>query len=183
MKRPEEAMAQMQRALELDPFNGLWKAWHAWELEIVGRYDESFDEWHKALKTSSGLQYVHGSLAFLLIRKGMYEESLAEWKAYYAGDSEIQEALTQGHSQSGYRGAVRRAAETLAARARNAYVIPIDAATLYVMAGDEAQALAWLEKGFEMRDPNMVYVNRYLEFESLHNTPRFQEIVRRMKLP
>jgi hypothetical protein len=50
----------------------------------------------------------------------MYEESLAEMKASYSsiGDREVEEALTQGYEQSGYRGAMRSAADLLAARAR-----------------------------------------------------------------
>ena len=51
------------------------------------------------------------------------------------------------------------------------------------MAGEEAQALAWLEKGLEVRDPNMPFVRLYPSFETLRNTPRFQDLLRRMNLP
>jgi hypothetical protein len=51
------------------------------------------------------------------------------------------------------------------------------------MAGEKAQALSWLEKGFEVRDPNMPYLNLYPEFETLRSGPRFQALLRRMKLP
>ena len=51
------------------------------------------------------------------------------------------------------------------------------------MAGDLAPALAWLEKGLEARDPNMVYVGVWREFETLHNTPGYRDILRRMNLP
>jgi Tfp pilus assembly protein PilF len=184
MKRPEEAMAQMQRALELDPFNALFQVWYVSDLESADRYDEAIVQIRKALRTSPGVPFfAHWMLSGYLFRKAMYEESLAEMKAYYAGDREMEEALTQGYAQSGYRGAMRRAADLLAARARKTYVLPSDVAGLYVMAGEKAQALAWLEKGFEVRDPNMPYVNVYQIFDSLHNTPRFQDLLRRMKLP
>jgi hypothetical protein len=54
---------------------------------------------------------------------------------------------------------------------------------LYVEAGEEAQALDWLEKGFEVRDPNMPYVNADSTFDTLRNTPRFQALLRRMNFP
>ena len=38
----------------------------------------------------------------------------------YAGDQELQEALDRGYAEGGYRAAMRRCAETLAARARSA---------------------------------------------------------------
>jgi len=183
MKRPEEAMAQIQRALELDPLNAFFQAFYGVDLEIAGRYDEAIAQSHKALRTSPELPFAHWGLSGTLFTKGLYEESLAETKACYAGDREMEEALTQGYAQSGYRGAMRRAANIRAARGRKTYVLPCDVATLYVWAGEKAQALEWLEKGFELRDPNMPYINVDPTFDTLRNTPRFQDLLRRMNFP
>jgi TolB-like protein/Tfp pilus assembly protein PilF len=183
MKRPEEGMAEIQRALELDPLNPFFPAIRASDLEFAGRYDEAIVQFRKALRTSPELPFAHWLLSGILFRKAMYEESLAEMKAYYAGDREMEEALTQGYAQSGYRGVMRRAADTLAARARKTYVGPIDVAALYVGAGESAQALAWLEKSLEVHDGNTLFVNVLAPFESLRNTPRFQALLRRMNFP
>jgi len=183
MKRPQEGMAEIQRALELDPLNGWFQAVHADDLMFAGRDDEAMVQYRKVLRTSSGLPWVHSALSVILLRKAKYGESLAEMKAYYAGDREMEEALTQGYAQSGYSGAMRRAADILAARARKTYVGPSEVAGLYVMAGEKAQALAWLEKGLEVRDPSMPQYSFDPVFETLRNTPRFQALVRRMNFP
>jgi len=183
MKRPEEAMAQIQRALELDPLNAFFQAFYAIDLHIPGRYDEAIAQFHKALRTSPELPFAHWELSCIFFTKGLYEESLAEVKAYYAGDREMEEALTQGYAQSGYRGAMRRAADIRAARSRKTYVLPCDVAMLYVWAGEKAQALAWLEKGLEVRDPNMPYVSVDPTYDTLRTTPRFQDLLRRMNFP
>jgi serine/threonine protein kinase/TolB-like protein len=183
VKRPEEAIPQIQRALELDPLNPLFPAQYATDLELAGRYDEAMAQSRKALRTSPENPFLHWELSSLLSRKAKYEESVAEMKAYYAGDREVQEALTQGYAQSGYRGAMKRAADTLAARGRKTYVLPCDVAALYLWAGEKDQALEWLEKAFEVRDPNLPFVNLMLVFESLRNDPRFQALLRRMNLP
>ena len=125
----------------------------------------------------------HWGLSISLFRKAKYEESLAEMKAVYAGDREMDEALTQGYAQSGYRGAMIRAADVLVARGRTTYVLPNDVASLYAIAGEKVQALEWLERGFEARDPNMPYLDLYPEFETLRSEPRFQALVRKMNLP
>ena len=183
MKRPEEGMAQIQRALELDPLNGWVQGVHSNDLVMVGRDDEAMVQCRKALRISSGFTFVHGWLAGILFRKAKYEESLAEMKAVYAGDREMEEALTQGNAQSGYRGAMRRAADLLAARARKTYVNPTEVAWLYVMAGEKAQALAWLEKGFEVHDFNLPGVGVLPDYDTLRSDPRFQDLLRRMNLP
>jgi serine/threonine protein kinase/tetratricopeptide (TPR) repeat protein len=183
MNRQEEAMAQMQRALELDPLNAAIQVHHAFLLESAGRYDEAIVQWRNMLRTSPQNAMAHGRLSNDLFRKAKYEESLAEMKAYYAGDQEMEGALTQEYAQSGYRSAMRRAADLLAARGRTGYTLPTDVAMLYALAGEKVQALDWLEKAFEARDPNMPYLNLYPEFEILHSDPRFQDLLRRMSLP
>jgi len=137
------------------------------------------------LRTSPENPGAHCGLADIFFHKAMYEEFLAEQKAYYSsiGDREVEEALTQGYAQSGFRGAMRRAADVRIARFRKRYVSPEEIATLYMYAGENAQALAWLEKGLEVRDPIMPYVNLYVVFETLHSDPRYQDLLRKMNLP
>jgi TolB-like protein/DNA-binding winged helix-turn-helix (wHTH) protein len=183
MKRSEEGMAEIQRALELDPLNAFFRAFYAVDLHIPGRYDEAIAQFHKALRTSPELPFAHWELSCIFFTKGLCEESLAEVKAYYAGDREMEEALTQGYEQSGYSGAMRRAADIRAARSRKTYVLPCDVAMLYVWAGEKAQALEWLKKGFEVRDPNMPYINVDPTYDRLRSDPRFQDLLRRMNFP
>ncbi|MFZ2054638.1 MAG: tetratricopeptide repeat protein [Candidatus Aminicenantales bacterium] len=185
MKRPEEAMAQMERALQLDPLNEVVQLHHAFLLLSAGRDDEANVQVRKLLRTSPQHPMAHWLLSGLLMRKAMYEESLAEMKASYSsiGDREVEEALTQGYAQSGYRGAMRRAADLLAARARKTYVPPFDTAVLYTIAGENAQAFEWLEKSLEERSPQMPYVDTYVELAPLRSYPRFQDLLRKMNLP
>ncbi len=185
MKRPEEAMAQMERALQLDPLNEWVHIHHAFLLESAGRDDEAIVQMRKLLRTSPQNPMAHWLLSVALWRKAKYEESLAEMKAAYSsmGDREVEEALTQGYVQSGYRGAMKRAADLLAARARKTYVSSFDTAVLYAIAGENDQAFEWLEKSLEGRDPNMPYVGAYVELAPLRSNPRFHELLRKMNLP
>jgi len=185
MKRPEEAMAEMERAMQLDPLNETFQLHHAFLLQSAGRDDEVIVEVRKLLRTSPQNPMLHEMLSVALMRKAMYEESLAEMKASYSliGDHEVVEALTQGYAQSGFRGAMRSAADLLAARARKTYVNSFQVALLYATAGENDQAFEWLEKSLEERSPHMPYVDAYVELTPLRSDPRFQELLRKMNLP
>jgi hypothetical protein len=128
---------------------------------------------------------LHGMLSVALWRKAMYEESLAEMKASYAaiGDREVEEALAQGYAQSGYQGAMRSAADLLAARAQKTYVSSMDIAMLYSIAGENDRAFERLEKSLEERSPHMPYLDAYVEFDPLRSYPRFQDLLRKINLP
>jgi serine/threonine-protein kinase len=185
MKRPEEAMAQMERALQLDPLNEIVQLHHAFMLQWAGRDNEAILQFRELLRKSPQNPFAHWGLSVSLKHKAMYEESLEEMKANFSsiGDSEVEEALTQGYVQSGYSGAMKSAADLLAARARNTYVLSIDVAGLYALAGENARALDWLEKSFEERGLQMPYIDANVELAPLRSNPRFQELLRKMNLP
>jgi hypothetical protein len=49
--------------------------------------------------------------------------------------------------------------------------------------GEKAQALEWLEKAYEVRDPNVTNIGLPIFNDRLRSEPRFQELVRCMNLP
>ena len=53
----------------------------------------------------------------------------------------------------------------------------------YVYAGDLDRAIDWLEKAFEVRDPNLPYISVQPIYDPLRSNPRFQDLLRRMNLP
>ncbi len=93
------------------------------------------------------------------------------------------EALERGYAEAGYARAMSLAAETLAARSRTTFVPPIMVANLFAAAGENDQALEWLERAYDERDPNMPYLSVFRDLDSLRDDPRFQDLLRRMNLP
>ena len=100
-----------------------------------------------------------------------------------AGQPEVVEALDRGYAEAGYARAMVLAAEKLVARSRTAYVAPFNIAALYGNAGKTNEALAWLEKAYDARDPNMHGIHVVPAFINLRSEPRFKELLRRMNLP
>ena len=53
-----------------------------------------------------------------------------------------------------------------------------------MMGNQQEKALDWLEKGFEIHDPNMPYIaTGFSNFDQLHDNPRFIAILEKMNLP
>jgi adenylate cyclase len=185
VRRPKEAFEQAERAMALDPLNPTVRAFHAMDLMYVHRYDEAIALLRDTLEKSPNDGQVLSNLRSAYHLKQMYEEALGIWKAGYVarGDREAEEALARGFKEGGYQGALQRVAELLIARSQATYVTPWQIATLYTRAGKIAEALEWLQKACDARDPNMPYINADPVFDVLRAEPRFQEILRRMKLP
>ena len=183
-KRPEEAMSQIQRALELDPLNALFRAHYAMDLMYARRYDDAVAVLLDTLKTSPNDLVALSTLRSAYHMKHMVPEALDAWKASYAarGDHEAEEALARGFREGGYPKALERAAETLAARSSEVYVPAWQIGTLYTRAGKKDEALRWLEKAYQAHDPNMPYISVDPIFDVLRDDPRFKDLLRRMNL-
>jgi TolB-like protein/Tfp pilus assembly protein PilF len=186
LRRPKEAMTQIERAMELDPFNEFFQSIYAVDLLYVHRYDEAIAQCRNALRTVPDSPAAQSMLFWGLSLKGMHKEALAAAKAYLNvvyRDRDVEKAFDRGYAEGGYSSAMRRAADALAAHFRKSYVNPDDIACLYLEAGEKAQALEWLEKGVEVRDPVMPYLGIPFFYDRLRSDPRFQALLRRMNLP
>jgi tetratricopeptide (TPR) repeat protein len=182
MGRSDEAMAQIERAMELDPFNPLFLGLYSVDLLFVRRYDEAIAQAQKVLRTVPNHVAANFTLQIAYQAKGMYEEWLAVAKVYWAafGLREVEEALERGYGEAGYPGAMNLAAETLAADPQTSFFF--DIALLYVFLGNNDRAFEWLERAYEAKDPNMPYIGLPI-FDSLRDDPRFQDLLHRMNLP
>ncbi len=182
--RPQEGRAQSERALELDPHNARFLGHLGLQLFWQRQYDEAIAQYREVLRKEPDNAITHANLSRAFRQKGMYEEALAEARRFFAlrGDSEVAEALERGYAQAGYAGAMRLAAETLAARSKRTYVQPTQIARLYARAGEKDRALDWLEKAYQERNGQMVYLNVEPTWDSLRDDPRFQSLLRRMNL-
>ena len=154
MKRSEEWKAEIERALELDPINFFVQCFFGWHLVYLHKYDEAIAQLRKVLRTEPNFASAHLGLWGAFYRNRMHEEALVEAKKFFArlGDSEVAEALMCGYAESGYSGAMRLAAEKLAARSVQTYVPAVRVARLYAHAGERDRALEWLEKAYEHRE-------------------------------
>ena len=164
------------------PFNSFYQAFYGADLLFVRRYDDAIAQFQKARRLAPGSPLVHTGHHSAFHLKGMYEEAFEEKRAWFvaADDREVEAALARGYAEAGYPGAMRLAADTVAARSNYK---PMDVVNLYVSAGEKDQSLEWLERAFEARDPGIPYLSVVPLFDSLRDEPRFRDLLRRMNLP
>jgi tetratricopeptide (TPR) repeat protein len=184
--RPDEAMRQIERAVELEPVNPPL-GFYAAVLYSAHRYDDSIVQARRALRLDP-----HDLVALMIIvgalhKSGQHDEAIEAAIRYYASwlpDAlDIREALERGYAEEGYAGAFRRAADVEVSHHAEVPGIGWDAANNYMYAGDTARALDWLEKAVAQHSPNAPYVNSDPLWDPVRSDPRFQELLRKMNLP
>jgi Tfp pilus assembly protein PilF len=182
--RIDEAVPYSERALELDPFNTKFHAFYAVVLIGARRYDDAIAASRTVLAMQPGLELARNALQRALFSKGMHDEHLAYQRDWFAGDSELVAALAQGLAEAGYEGAQRRIADVLAERYEKSDRGRVSIFAHYCLyAGDYDRAMDWLEKAFEVRDPNLPYIGFEPLWDPLRADPRFKDLLRRLNLP
>lgn len=185
MRRPREAAEQMARALELDPFNVLFRSLNAGELTFLGRCDEAIVQAREALTTAPGQPVGNYALVQALECKGLHKETVEAFRTALAhrGDSAGIEAFDQGYRQGGHRAAWRSWADAQAAAFPKTRTRAMLIAQAYVSAGEDQLALDWLETAYEIRDPNLPYAFIKPKFDRFQSESRYKALRQKMNLP
>ena len=181
--RPKEAMAKIELALELDPFNVRIQSFYAMVLLFVRRYDDAIAAARKAMDFQSDQPLARNALINTLFMKSSYDEIMALERERWANDLQVLQALERGFAEAGFAGARMRQCEVLTERyGKPGGVAAYTMAILCIQARDTDSAVEWLEKAYEARDGNMPYLGMPY-FDLLRSDPRFQDLVRKVGLP
>jgi serine/threonine-protein kinase len=185
MKRPAEAALQIEQALALDPFNVMVRAFNATMLIHRRRYDEALAQERQVLATVPNMPMGLSGTQIALHLKGSFADALEAERAMWAArnDRAILAVLERGNAEARYPAAQSRVAEVLAVRARANHTAPLAVAVHYIKAGELGPAMEWLERSYEAHEPAMPYISVSPLYDPLRSDPRFQDLLRRMKLP
>jgi tetratricopeptide (TPR) repeat protein len=188
--RNEEALTEIQRAVELEPlslsFNLLW----ARILLFIRQYDRAIDQFHKTLELDQNFAVAHEWLGDAYEQKGMHREAIVEWgKALtLSGEGEQASLLELTYAASGFETAVRGLAQKKLERlnektGRGEYVPASEYVMPYLRLGDKEKVFEGLAKAVEERNGFALQFKVNPIFDSLRSDPRFTDLVRRVGLP
>ncbi len=120
------------------------------------------------------------------MRKGAFAEAIAEFQrattlspsiTWYKG------GLGHAYARAGKSAEARKLLSELKELSKRSYVSWWDFAAIYAGLGEKGQAFASLEKAYEQRDSQMVYLKVEPPLDPLRSDPRFQDLLHRIGLP
>ena len=169
--------------MELDPLSARTSALLGWDYYIAGRYDEAIEQYRKASELDPTFPLIE--LGKVYERKGMNEQAIREYLKEqirsHRPDADVV-ALKAAYAASGLKGYWQKQLELLKEKAKHTAVRPLELAELYAQTGAKEQALEWLDKACERRDPRLIELKINPIFDSLHTDPRFRTLLRRVNL-
>jgi eukaryotic-like serine/threonine-protein kinase len=185
MGRFDEAIREVRRGQELDPLSLEGNLAVGFVFYFARREDEAIPWCRRVLDMDPSFGRAHWGLGLALVQKRRYEEAISELQKAV----ELSEGVGVQLGSLGYALAVtnRRAealeiVEKLKKSSSEHYVPPAAVALVFSGLGDKDQALTWLEKTKEERDPWATSLKVEPMFDSLRSDPRFVDLLHRVGL-
>jgi len=185
LDRGSEAVAEAQRARELDPG---WRTALALEgqfLFFARRYREALARVDAALELEPTMWQAHIMRAYPLIELARFDEAMDECdKAYELSGGQLYALALRGYGlarlgrNSDGEAILRRLEELSRAR----YVPPHHLALVAYALGHLSTALSFLGKALTERDVYVVFLGTDPKWDSLRANPAFQEVLARAQL-
>jgi TolB-like protein/Flp pilus assembly protein TadD/predicted Ser/Thr protein kinase len=178
----DEAVAEMKRAIEVDPLTPLWSSDLGWQYYwSAGRYEEVLDAVQKSLELDPNHDQGLYLLGLIYSLKGMYTEAIEAHQKLSAVHPNWKWGLGHTYALAGRRDEALEVAAELESQPQVWYTWGL--AEIYAALGEKDKAFRWLEEAYQQRHSFIPWLRDNPLYAPLRSDPRFQDIVRCMKLP
>jgi serine/threonine-protein kinase len=182
----DQAVAEAERTLELDPLSIHVKALSAWPYYMARRYDEALQRLEDAIDEAPDYYLPYAFLGLVYEQTGELDKSIAAFKmATELPDSSL-EALAQlgrAYAVAGQRDKAEEVLEQLRALPEDQFVSAYNFAAIHEALGQTDEAFDWLYRADDERSEWFIMLKVDPRFENLRADPRYDDLIRRTGLP
>jgi TolB-like protein/predicted Zn-dependent protease len=179
----EREVAELKRALELDPLSLIINSNLGWAYIHSGRLDDAIAQLRKTVEMDGAFYYARYTLALALELKGAIPEAIAEYEKTVGitEDSAPLGMLGRLYAAQGRKDEAQKILQQLRQNREQGYIPAYYLALVYLGLGDRTQALDWLEKGYREHDGfNIGPIRVDPLLTPLHGDPRFEALAEKI---
>lgn len=185
-----EAIAEMKKALELDPLSSPLNNYMGMTYLLAGDYQKSVQQLQHTVDLDPTFPLAHFFLASALIEIGKYEQSIAESEkgALLGGASPERASAVTAEFLNAFRtggpnGYWQKNLQGTLQQQEHGDAGTLDLAGAYARVGDKDKSVEWLQKAYEERNGDLTLVNSHPDYKNLRGDPRFVALLKRIGLP
>ncbi len=180
----DSAVAEVERALEVDPASLFPNFVLGWMYGVCRRFDEAIAQHTLVSRLATDYGLPHLGLGMAYAGKGQFADAIAHLTnaTQMKCGSLLHGQMGYCYAMAGRRDEAQREIGILKARSESTYVSPTSFAAIYAGLGDVNEALVYLERAVEVRDTSLPVHLLSTEFDHLRDHPQFQNLCGRIGL-
>lgn len=179
--RTDEAIVQLEKAIELDPTSPSTNTALAWPYLVANQPDKALEIIDRVLEMDDSFPMALTYKARALVQKKEYDEAIAVYhKAIAATDGSAFNTASLGYAYavSGREAKARKILADLYKRDEVSYVSPYNFAMIHNGLSEKEKTLDCLQKARTERDLLISVLSVDTRFNNLHGDSRFEELRR-----
>jgi TolB-like protein/Flp pilus assembly protein TadD len=184
--RSAEAVAETERAVELEPVNLAMRANLTWAYILAGRKTDALANAEKLRDLEPDFVLGRYQLGLAYITNGMYQQAIDLTEKPLRADPNDQTMLQVAgcaNAKLGRRNEANAAIGRFKDIRKTQYVMSFFVATIYAGLGEKDKAFIELEEAYRQRDWRLsALLKNEPMIESLRNDARYKDLLRRMNL-
>ena len=180
--RTDEALGQIQKAREADPFSAIIRSNAVRFLVFARHFDQAIPEGRKAAQEFPNFAQSHLFLATAYEATGMRTEAAAEFrKAGEVSGRTPQGLFHLGSAQAvkGQRPEALATIDELETLASRGYVSPAFIAGIFLRLGEKDEGFVWLDRACDDRSYETTFLKVDPLFDGVRSDPRFADLLRK----
>ena len=184
MDRKSESIAEMQRAVSLEPLSVSMNFSLGWRLYMAREYDSAIQRLRTAIAMDPSLALAHMVLGKAYEQKGNYPQAAAELNRAIElthRSAPMIAALAYLDAISGMQERSRELLKELTLQSQRQYVSPFYIALVYTGLNEHPEAIRWLGKAIEDRSNPCIFLRVDPEFDSLRKDPEFAALLQQFR--
>ena len=181
--RFEEAREQLATAQQIDPIAPVLHLTKGLLSYLEGSFDRAQEELAVLLEMDEDFAMAHYFLGQVYVQVGRFDDAVSELQTAVdlSGDTpEIVAAQAHVHAVAGRRAEAESMIAELRNRSADRFVSPALIAQIYTGLGELDLAFDWLEKAYEARAPELMWIAVRPVFQPLSDDPRKNDLCERV---
>jgi TolB-like protein/DNA-binding winged helix-turn-helix (wHTH) protein/Tfp pilus assembly protein PilF len=182
--RQAEALAEIQRAQELDPLSLIITSVHGWIYYEGRQFDQATDFFQKTLEMDAHYVPALLDLGACYLRRGDNEKAMEQFQQARAAGGDTSRTLAdlaRAYALSGQRSSALKILGQIEKSSN--FVSPWDLSFVYAALGDKTRAIELLEQATDQKVGWVISLGVEPGFDSLRDEPRFQRLSKRVGVP
>jgi serine/threonine protein kinase/tetratricopeptide (TPR) repeat protein len=185
--RLDEAIAEVQQAVELDPLSANYRSVLGYLFHCRGQVDVAFGHYRHAIEIDPSHYFPPWLMAISYLLQGMPHEAVAAAEKGYELSGRLPAVLGALGAAYAAAGKPERAREVRGqvddALQRGVHFPGLALAWMFALLGEVDAAFEWMSQAVEARDPSlMIALRTDPSFDKLRPDPRFRALLRKVNL-
>jgi TolB-like protein len=183
--RLDEAVADLERALDLDPLALMPRAWLSVMLWLGRQYERGIEHGRMVIELAPTQFFGHFVTGANCREAGMFDEAIAAHRRAVDLSGGLPLAvgwLGLALAESGDTAGARALYDRLRTMPPKAYVAPTSFAWIHLGLGEIDEFFEWMDRAIDARDHMITPIKTYPFLDPIRDDPRYTALLRKMNL-